>query len=235
MAAGVQGLGVCVRLQKQIQRMFPEALEERRREVEAHCSERQEAKQREVQEQVLSVQGLMRARFNAISGLLVCPPTPAPVSDASPCPAPSSSSALESSVTLPSSSSNSAQTADNTASAYVSDASAPSSPAAALNVTAHPPVVAPAAPTWQRPDEDAPLRQATAQKLVELIYRLRPEMETTFRQRLPSLVSKLEEGLYCTARTREHYSDPDTLEPRLQHLVRRLMTRQHNHLSGLVA
>ncbi|KAG1651946.1 hypothetical protein FOA52_010253 [Chlamydomonas sp. UWO 241] len=148
MAPGVTSLGICVRIQKQIQAHFPEQLEARRQELEVAAAEREAQRARQIEGQVASVQQLMRARFHAISGV------------------------LRSSVPAP--------------------------------------------------ESDIALRQSTAEQLVHVLHRLRPDMETTFRHRLPNLVRKLEEGLYCTAGSREAYADVTTLEARLQNLVRRL-------------
>lgn len=48
---------------------------------------------------------------------------------------------------------------------------------------------------------------------------------TCVQARLPRLVRKLEEGLYRSALSREQYGDSETLESRVQGLVRQLMGR----------
>ncbi|KAG1651945.1 hypothetical protein FOA52_010149 [Chlamydomonas sp. UWO 241] len=261
MAPGVTSLGICVRIQKQIQAHFPEQLEARRQELEVAAAEREAQRARQIEGQVASVQQLMRARFHAISGVLrssvpvstsaqASPfsaqqqqqqqPVAAPASAAqatvwamsarpAPVPAPSSLGRAVSAPTSPSHASPDDSFSPTTSTfmlrlypAPVASTSLPSTTSNEASTMPQASAPSTATPTWQAPESDIALRQSTAEQLVHVLHRLRPDMETTFRHRLPNLVRKLEEGLYCTAGSREAYADVTTLEARLQNLVRRL-------------
>lgn len=172
--------GVCLRLQRLVERAFPaERIQERRREVEARAAEAS-ARRQQQQQLAASVQALMRARMAAMAASMQqgqAMQATAAGSPSSPSPA------------------------------------SPSSPAAAPRA-------------WHSAQADAPMRHCMAQRLVELLHGRRPAMTETCRARLPSLVRKLEEGLYCAAGSREQYADAGTLVARVQRLVGGLSERR---------
>lgn len=224
---------------------FPAQLEARQAEVAAAKAERACARRREIDTQVQSVQQLMRARFHVISSVLRRPDAAASSAGEQPQAQPSASLseatvwAMRSGRTAPAGDS---APCPSGAGAHHQSMSAPASPAAPEAshasqlprgcpsprdaAAASPPGAALQPLSWHQPEADIPLRAATAEHLVTLLHTLRPDLEVSFRERLPHLVRKLEEGLYCTARSREQYADAATLEARLQNLVRRVTHRR---------
>ena len=59
-----------------------------------------------------------------------------------------------------------------------------------------------------------------------MLYKRRPEMESTAKCKVPEFVRRLEEGLYAAAPDRASYIDPATVEARAQRLARFLIRQQ---------
>ena len=61
---------------------------------------------------------------------------------------------------------------------------------------------------------------------LQLFRHRKPNVIREWCDKLPDFVRRLEEALYKSARTKEEYTDPNTLESRLQNVARRMVTRQ---------
>eukprot|EP00237_Pycnococcus_provasolii_P002156 CAMPEP_0119202076 /NCGR_PEP_ID=MMETSP1316-20130426/31002_1 /TAXON_ID=41880 /ORGANISM="Pycnococcus provasolii, Strain RCC2336" /LENGTH=327 /DNA_ID=CAMNT_0007198249 /DNA_START=234 /DNA_END=1213 /DNA_ORIENTATION=- len=79
--------------------------------------------------------------------------------------------------------------------------------------------------TWQS-DQDVMDRKALIQQILQLFRHRKPNVIREWCDKLPDFVRRLEEALYKSARTKEEYTDPNTLESRLQNVARRMVTRQ---------
>ncbi|KAK9806697.1 hypothetical protein WJX73_009793 [Symbiochloris irregularis] len=83
-------------------------------------------------------------------------------------------------------------------------------------------------------DEYAPVVDVQERRvLITQIYRLfsarqRAGATQEWNDKLPDFVRRLEEALYRTARSKEEYVDTNTLEHRLQHVARRMVSTQGN-------
>jgi len=250
MAPGVQSLGVCIRLKNTIERLFPERVAQRRREIQQQAHARQQLKQQEMVEQMQTVQQMMRMRFAAFLAMANTRSQQGPVGmqrilSGSPHPAaPAQDMTREASHSQASSLNGaSVQPVPRRTPRTTPSPAAPAPHRAPVRQDSYATLAlqrfdassSPASPAspgagsgqnWHCPATDLPLRQATARELVRMFHIRRPDMETSFRTRLPMFVRKLEEGLYRNARSREEYADAATLEARVQNLARRLLEQQ---------
>ncbi|GAX79505.1 hypothetical protein CEUSTIGMA_g6946.t1 [Chlamydomonas eustigma] len=213
MAPGVKSLGICKRLQRVIEQAYPEKVALRRKEIEARAVERENEKISEIASQVNSVQAIMRARFSALTSAMQ---------------AASLASSQQASVyiheTQPQPPNRNTRSLNQMHSAPDSSTYPPEPRHSTHEPAMHLRHNADSTPaTWRSVERDATAREQVAQRLVQLLHSRRPCMEEGFKARLPRLVSKIEEGLYNSAKSLEEYLNPVTLEDRTQMLVRRLI------------
>eukprot|EP00898_Chlorokybus_atmophyticus_P002752 jgi/Chlat1/3478/Chrsp23S03677 len=87
--------------------------------------------------------------------------------------------------------------------------------------------------TWQT-DGDKPQRVAIFKQILDFFKQRKRNGSKDWQQKLPDLVRRMEEELYRSARSKEEYADPTTLEQRLQLIARRMANRPQTGQPGQV-
>lgn len=75
---------------------------------------------------------------------------------------------------------------------------------------------------WQQSSADIPERRKMVVKVIKIIKKKIPDAEDKVKVRVPLIAKKLERYLYRSAATKAQYTDPLTLERRLQQVAHRI-------------
>jgi hypothetical protein len=199
--AGVQTLGVCIRLQALIEQAYPQEVARRRKEILDRAVEREFERSSEIALQVNTVQALMRARMSLHS------------------------SSLQLNSVKPSLTHGGPSVSRNREFSHHNHdlLSTTQSSASTLTSTSEDMELPSLRGDWRSDMSDLTDRELMAERLVTLFHTRRPCMEEGFKARLPRLVSKIEEELYRSASSMVEYLNEETLESRIHLLVRRLL------------
>ena len=79
---------------------------------------------------------------------------------------------------------------------------------------------------WHNTEEDMPIRRVMIQKIVELLKKKKPGADENWKKKLPDMARRLEDSLYRSASSRQHYADEKTLKARLQEVAIKMTKRK---------